>query len=65
MSKKTEFVVKTTVKKFKDYTMDKFTVTVEGSGFSGQATSFGLGTAFEEAYRDLMMQVSESIFTGD
>jgi len=45
--------------------MDKFEVVVEGSGFSGTSEGYGLGTAFEGAYQDLMMKVSEAIFKED
>ena len=60
--KNTKFTVKTTITKFKEYNMDKFNVVVEGSGFTGEANGYGLGSTFQEAYQDLMMKVSEGIF---
>jgi hypothetical protein len=64
MSKETTFTVKTTVTKTKGSIMDKFDVVVEGSGFTGTSEDqFSLGSAFEKAYQDLMMKVSEGIFS--
>lgn len=58
------FTVKTTILKGKSTygTYDEYTVTVEGSGFSGTAKSMKMSLAFEEAYTKLMDKVSEAIF---
>lgn len=63
VAKNVSFTVKTTVTKAKDFSMDKYHVVVEGSGFTGEASGHFLGQVFEKAYEDLMMKVSESIFT--
>lgn len=61
------FTVKTTVIKTRSTydTYDEYKVTVEGSGFSGEAQSMTLSGAFEKAYDDLMSKVSEAIFQED
>lgn len=61
------YVVKTTITKARDkYNIsDEWTVLVEGSGFTGEATAHSLSTAFEKAYDNLMHQVSETIFQED
>lgn len=67
MSKPKPYVVKTTIIKGKsEYGIgDEYTVKVEGSGFEGNAKGFSLGTAFKDAYEDLMAKVSETIFQED
>jgi len=67
MSKPKSYVVKTTITRGRDkYNIsDEYTVKIEGSGFEGNATGFSLGTAFKDAYEDLMTKVSEAIFQED
>lgn len=67
VSKPKSYVVKTTITKERDkYNIsDEWTVVVEGSGFTGEATAHSLSTAFEKAYENLMHQVSQAIFQED
>jgi hypothetical protein len=60
------YVVKTTVERMppeRFSTYQKYCVTVEGSGFTGTGTEISLSEAFKTAYEDLMVKVSEAIFT--
>lgn len=67
MKKPITYTVKATVTKKKNayISSDEYSVLVEGSGFTGEATEFSLGSAFEKAYEDLMAKVSEAIFKND
>ena len=63
MSKKITYSIKATVTKTVDSISSKYYVVVTGSGYEGSAEGYSLGSAFEDAYEDLMMRVSEAIFT--
>lgn len=66
MNKPVTYAVKTQVTKSKTtWGSDEYTVVVEGSGFTGEATGIFLGQTFEKAYEDLMAKVSEAIFKND
>ena len=62
MSKSKTYTVKATVTSMPDQIIGKYKVVLEGSGFTGTATEYSLGSAFEKAYENLMLQVSEAIF---
>lgn len=64
VDKPKSYTVKTTVIKGRDkYNIyDEYTVTVEGSGFTGTATAISLSSAFEKAFGELMNEVSQTIF---
>ena len=60
------YTVKTTVSKVPSSLgpgHERYKIVVEGSGFTGTGIEFSLSSAFESAYKDLMHQVSEAIFT--
>jgi hypothetical protein len=62
-AKSTTFAVKTTVVKTPEkYGGTNFNITLEGSGFIGEASGSYLGQAFEAAFEDLMAKVAEGCF---